>query len=93
MPWEVGNALSALIKRGRLTKGQALEAERLYAKMPIRQIAVPVADALYLAADENLYAYDAYMLACAKRADSPLLTLDERLRAVAQALDIRVVEV
>jgi predicted nucleic acid-binding protein len=93
LPWEVGNALSALMKRGRLVSAQSVEAARLYAKIPIRLISVSIADALRLAADERIYAYDACVLACAMKMNAPILTLDDRLRAVALGLNVSVVEV
>jgi predicted nucleic acid-binding protein len=40
-----------------------------------------------------MYAYDAYFLDCAKRYKSPLLTLDQKLKAAAKILKIEVLEV
>lgn len=41
----------------------------------------------------GIYAYDAYMLDCAQRHRAALLTLDVGLKAAAERLDVRVLEV
>ena len=41
----------------------------------------------------NIYAYDAYVLECALRHKAPLLTLDKKLKAVARELKIETMEV
>ncbi|HIJ37009.1 MAG TPA: toxin-antitoxin system, toxin component, PIN family protein [Deltaproteobacteria bacterium] len=40
-----------------------------------------------------MYAYDAYFLDCALRQRAPLLTLDRRLKASAQNLNVETMEV
>ena len=57
--WDVGNALSALLKRKRLTLAQAQRALNAYAAIPIRFLEVDLALALEIAAKHKLYAYDA----------------------------------
>jgi predicted nucleic acid-binding protein len=51
----------------RLTLAQAQAALRLYQRIPVRLVEVSFAQALALAARLNIYAYDAYMLACAEQ--------------------------
>ena len=41
----------------------------------------------------NIYAYDAYFLDCAIRHKAPLLTLDRKLMASAQNLNVETLEV
>ena len=91
--WEVGNAFSAMIKRGRVSLDQARAAVGIYQKIPIRLLEVELSDALSIAAEFDLYAYDAYLIACARRQRCPLLTLDRGLIHAAKQASITVVEV
>ena len=91
--WEVGNAFSALLKRRRLRLNQVQAALVAYGRMPIRLVEVEVAAALELADRLGVYAYDAYLLACARRQQAPLLTLDARLGRMALEAGVQVVEV
>ena len=91
--WEVGNALSALIKRRRLTLAQARDAIQGYLRIPIRFVEVDLTECLELTASHNLYAYDAYLLTCARSQRTPLLSLDKALLRAAKADHIGTVEV
>lgn len=90
LPWELGNALSAQIKRERLTLEQAQQALRIAQSIPVRLLEVDLEWSLILAARHRIYAYDAYLLACAERRRAPLLTLDGRLRDVARSMFLEV---
>ena len=92
MPYEVGNALSAMIKRKRLTKAQAIKAQKIIDKIPVRLVTANLHESLVLAIEHNIYAYDAYFLNCALTYACPLITLDERMKAVALDLGIDVLE-
>ena len=46
-----------------------------------------------LAHEQSIYAYDAYVLECALRYRTPLLSLDGSQRDVARKLDIAILEV
>ncbi len=91
--WETGNALSALLKRRRLKLAEVQAALSAYARIPIRLVEVELGAALELADRFGLYAYDAYLMACARRHGAPLLTLDPRLGRVAHEAGVRVLEV
>jgi predicted nucleic acid-binding protein len=91
--WEVGNALSAMIKRKRMTADQALAVLAECRRIPVRRIEVPLEESVQLAADFGIYAYDGYMIQCAIMIREPLLTLDMPLRAAARKAGIRVLEV
>jgi predicted nucleic acid-binding protein len=93
LPWEVGNACSALIKRGRLDADRAAAAIASFQQIPIQLVQVELDEAVRLAAETNLYAYDAYMLVCARRARTPLLTLDAALGRAAKKIGVQVLEV
>lgn len=91
--WELGNALAAQIRRGRLTLDQAEHLLRLYQRIPIQFVEVSLAAALEIAQERGIYAYDAYMIACAEKYRCPLLTLDKGLVRAAQEAGIEVLEV
>lgn len=90
LPYEIGNALSAMVKRKKLTRAEALEVERVTNLIPLRLVSVDIHEVLKIAAEQNIYAYDAYFLQCAKAHSLPLLTLDKRMKQVAKALGIQI---
>jgi predicted nucleic acid-binding protein len=65
LPWEVGNALSAMFKQRRLGLEEAKAALDSYAQIPLQLVDVPLVDAVQLASQLKIYAYDAYMISCA----------------------------
>jgi predicted nucleic acid-binding protein len=91
--WEIGNAFSAMIRRGRLTLELAAQAIDIYQSIPIRFVDVDLRTSLLLAAQHRIYAYDAYLLECARARRAPLLTLDQALMRVASKLAIDVLEI
>jgi predicted nucleic acid-binding protein len=93
IPWEVGNAFSAMLKRRRLTLSEAQEGLRIFHMVPLRYVKVDLVNALSLAHQAGLYAYDAYFLVCASRHAAPLLTLDRGLKQAAKNIGIGVLEV
>ncbi len=58
LTWEIGNALTALIKRRRIDPGQAQIALESFAMIPIRLADVDLEPAVSLAARHNVYAVD-----------------------------------
>lgn len=92
LPYETGNALSAMFKRKQITKKEALSAQRATGNISVRLVAIDIQEALRLAVEFNIYAYDAYFLQCAKSLSSPLLTLDNRLKQVAAEMNIDILE-
>jgi predicted nucleic acid-binding protein len=93
IPWEVGNAFSAMFKRGTLTVDEARVGLAIFENIPIRYIKPDFINALEIAHQVNMYAYDAYFLDCAKRLNAPLLTLDGKLMTVARDLNVIIWEV
>ena len=92
--WEIGNAFSAMFKRNRITLDEAKPAGlAMYEQMSIRFVDVAIVRALELAEQLDMYAYDAYILACALDLDAPLLTLDKKLSDAANLIGAQVVEV
>jgi predicted nucleic acid-binding protein len=84
LPWEVGNAFSAMFKQGRASEADAVAALQILRQMPIDLVDVSLENAMGLAAKYRIYAYDAYILECAIRAGGLLLTLDGGLRHAAR---------
>ncbi len=93
IPWEVGNAFSAMFKRGRLTLEEALKGLQIYENIPLRYAKTDITHSLKIAQQIDMYAYDAYFLDCAMRHDVPLLTLDRQLLKAAKILNVAVLEV
>jgi predicted nucleic acid-binding protein len=93
LPWEVGNALVALIRRRRLTGRAAQQAWQHFQQIPVRLVDVDVGEAVEVAEALGLYAYDAYVLEAARTQRVPLLSLDRQLQRAATAKDILNVEV
>lgn len=92
LPYEIGNALSAMVRRDQLLGTEALEAHKAIQGIPTRLLPVDVSDALKLAASHCIYAYDAYFLQCARQMSCPLLTLDRQMIRVARTLGITLLE-
>ena len=92
LPFEIGNALSAMIKRRQITKQEALAAENFTQNIQVRLVPVEIQSCLQLAIKKNIYAYDAYFLQCAISLSYPLLTLDNRMRQLAEEMGIEVLE-
>jgi predicted nucleic acid-binding protein len=91
--WEVGNAFSVLLKRRRLKLPQVQAALAAYAQIPIRFVEIELGAVLELADRFGLYAYDACLMACARRQRAPLLTLDARLGRAAREAGVEILEV
>jgi len=92
LPYEIGNALSAMIKRKQITTEEALSAQKMVGLIPVRLVGVDIQQALKIAIKFNIYAYDAYFLQCAMTMSYPLITLDKRMKQVAAKLNIAVLE-
>ena len=92
LPYEIGNALSAMIKRRQISKAEALVAEKAANLIPVRLVSIDIQKALELAIEHNIYAYDAYFLICAKSLAQPLMSLDKRMKQIARDLGINIVE-
>ncbi len=93
LPAEMGNAFSAMFKRRRISLVEAKVAIETYKRIPIRLTALDLGQALDLSHQLNIYAYDAYFIACGLQYRSPLLTVDGGLRDAARLAGIEVLEV
>ena len=93
IPWEVGNAFSAMFKQGRLTLEEAHKGFAIFQEIPVQYISPDFNNVLTLSHKNNIYAYDAYFLDCAIRHKAPLLTLDRQLVKTAKDSNVTVWEV
>ena len=91
--WEIGNAFSAMFKRRRVTLDQALRAIQAYGKIPIRFVDVELERSLEIAETLGICADDAYLIRCALRYRSPLISLDGDLVDSAKRMQVKVIEV
>jgi predicted nucleic acid-binding protein len=91
--WEVGNAFSAMFKRGSITLDSAKAAIAAYQEIPIRYVDVSLEKALELSSKLNIYAYDAYLVQCALQTGTVLLTLDRSLMLAASNTGVECMEI
>lgn len=87
--FEIGNALVAMRKRQRIEEEVILPAWKAVQEIPVRLVQVEIPAALSLALAHGIYAYDAYYLQCALANRRPLITLDGKMREIAEKLDIQ----
>ena len=55
-------------------------------------VSIDIPQALKLAIQFYIYAYDAYFLQCAKSLSRPIFTLDKQMKQVASELNIEILE-
>ncbi len=91
--WEIGNAFSAMMRRGRIGRSAAIKALQAYQQVPLRLLDVDLGVSLRIVEETGLYAYDAYVLACARSHRAPVLTIDKGLAEAARKIGIAIVEV
>ena len=91
--WEIGNAFSAIFKRERITIKQAIAALEAYHQIPIRFSDIELGIALELAHNLGVYAYDAYVIGCALKHNTALLSLDKGLLKSAMKAGVKIKEV
>jgi predicted nucleic acid-binding protein len=91
--WEIGNAFSSLLKRRLIGMADIAKALEVYETIPIRYMDVDLEQSLSVASELSIYAYDAYLIACAQMAGAPLLTLDRGLARSARRVGVTVLEI
>ena len=92
LPFEIGNALTGLVKRKRLPPEHLQNAWEAVSKFAVLMKDIDMTAALRLAATHNIYAYDGYMLQCALEAGAALVTLDRPLGTIARRIGLQVME-
>ena len=92
LPFEIGNALTAMMKKSALKKEEVASAWEVVQQIPVDLRHTDIKSALKIAIKFNIYAYDAYFLECADNLRSPLLTLDLGMQRVAREIGITILE-
>lgn len=87
--WEIGNALSAMLKRNRISIEEAKACVSEYQKIPIKTIDADLIQSIIYCRKFGMYAYDSYILVCALQSGTPLLSLDSGLNKIAEQLGIQ----
>jgi predicted nucleic acid-binding protein len=93
IPWEIGNAFSAMLKQRRLTLEEGRTGMAIFESITIRYARPDFRHALRLVHEVAMYAHDTYFLDCALRHHAPLLTLDRNLKTVAEELNVTTWEI
>jgi predicted nucleic acid-binding protein len=91
--WEIGNAFSAMLKRKRIEISKVIKAIQLYDSISITFVDVELEESLLIADKLNIYAYDAYLIACSLKNHCPLISLDNGLIQAAKNFGVNTVEV
>jgi predicted nucleic acid-binding protein len=92
LPFEIGNALTAMMRRNVLEVDEVILAWDMIQQIPVDLRRIEIRAALDIATQYNIYAYDAYFLQCALNLRSPLLTLDRQMKGIAQKIGIQIME-
>lgn len=93
LPYEIGNALSAMLKRKQLSAEEVITCFNFSSQIPVQLVDVDIVKALNIAIEHGIYAYDSYFLQCALQYRLPLLSLDRKMVQVAKQLNIKILEI
>jgi predicted nucleic acid-binding protein len=92
LPFEIGNALTAMLKKGSLKPDEVASSWEIVQRIPVDLRSVNIKSALKIATEFNIYAYDAYFLECSHDLRCPLLTLDRGMKRIAVKMGITILE-
>lgn len=92
LPFELGNALTAMFKKRTLNPDEMISAWDMVQKILVELRQIDIRAALMIASHFNIYAYDAYFIECAVSLRCPLLSLDRRMKMVAKDVRIKILE-
>ena len=92
LPYELGNALTAMLKRKRLNRGEVLATWEVMGRIAVELHDVDVRAALQIATSFEIYAYDAYFIQCSISHQAPLVTLDKGMKRVAAEVGLEILE-
>ena len=92
LPFEIGNALTAMLKKGSLYPNEVALSWEVVQHIPVDLRSINIKSALKIATKFNIYAYDAYFLECANSLRRPLLTLDRGMKRIARKMGIALLE-
>lgn len=81
-----------MMRRNVLEVDEVILAWDMIQQIPVDLRRIEIRAALDIATQYNIYAYDAYFLQCALNLRSPLLTLDQQMKGIAQKIGIQIME-
>ena len=79
LQYEIGNALSKLIKRKLISIVDGVAVYHEFARIPIRFVEPEIPDSIVIAGNTESYAYTFYYISVAKRLNMSLFTFDETM--------------
>jgi predicted nucleic acid-binding protein len=88
--FEIANGLTKMMKRKIIDKNRMMSAFEYFKWIPIKIIEVDIEEALDIAWEYNIYAYDAFYLASAVRLGLPLLTFDGNMEKIGKEIGLTV---
>ncbi len=91
--WEIANAFSAMFKQKRISLENSLKCIDEFKSIPLRYYEVSLKNTLDISFKHNIYAYDAFLIACSLSNNAPLLTLDKNLFKKAKEAGIKPLEI
>ena len=80
LPFEIGNAVSKMIKRKFITVFDGVAVFHEFAKIPMRLMEPDIPSSIVIAGETESYAYDAYYISLAKQLSIPLFTMDVTMK-------------
>lgn len=89
---EFSNLLATQVRAKALSAAQAKSLLESAAQQVAAWVEVPHAEALAVALDRQISAYDARFVACARRLSAPLVTEDSRLRTATPGSSMSIAE-
>ena len=89
---EFSNLLATQVRAKALSAAQATSLLESAAQQVAAWVEVPHAEALAVALERQVSAYDARFVACARRLSAPLVTEDSRLRAATPGSSMSIAE-
>ncbi len=89
LPFEIGNAISKLIKRNLISVYEGVSVYHEFARIPIRLIEPDIPNSIVIAGESESYAYDCYYLNIASQMVLPLFTYDDKMKETAEKRGIK----
>ena len=80
LPFEIGNAISKLIKRKLISIYDGVSVYHEFARIPMRMMEPDIPNSIVIAGETESYAYDSYYISLAKQLSLPLYTMDETMK-------------
>ena len=89
LPFEIGNAISKLIKRKLISVYEGVSVFHEFARIPIRLIEPDIPNSIVIAGESESYAYDCYYLNIASQMVLPLFTYNDKMKETAEKRGIK----